>query len=74
MQYIKKIIPVALVMFILISCSDSKLSAEEQSRLSEMDSTEKTIEQRTKELEEQTKKVEASLEKLDEEFTTTKND
>jgi tellurite resistance protein len=77
MQYTKKILlPACLAMMIIISCSDSKMSAEEQARINTMDSTSKAVEQRKNELEEQTRKVEESLEQLDEEFTdsTTKKD
>jgi septal ring factor EnvC (AmiA/AmiB activator) len=71
----KKIVPFFLVLVTLVACGDTKMSAEEQSRVNEMDSTETNVQQRTKALEDQTKKVEESLEKLDNEFsTTTKKD
>ena len=68
MIIMKKLIPLALAAFIVLSCSDSKTTTEEKTEINTLDSTSKVVEDNTKKLEDQTKKVEDALEKLDKEF------
>ena len=68
MIIMKKLIPLAIAAFIIVSCSDSKTTTEEKTETNTMDSTSKVVEDNTKKLDEQTKKVEDALEKLDKEF------
>ncbi len=69
--YVKKIALPAIASFLmLVSCSESKTTTQEETEIKTMDSTSRTIKEKTDKLDAQTKKVEESLEKLDTEFET----
>lgn len=74
MKYcIKMVTPLVFAVFIMgSSCTESKTNTEEETQISEMDSTSKLVKENIDKMEDQTKKVEESLEKLDKEFDTTK--
>ena len=64
-MYVRKMAPLLFAAVLMASCSGSSTSTEEQTEITQMDSTAKAAEEATDKLEEQTKKVEANLENLD---------
>jgi septal ring factor EnvC (AmiA/AmiB activator) len=72
--YIKRLTLMTFTAAVLMitSCTDSKVTAEEETQVKMMDSTSEVIKDTTAKLEDQTKKVEEDLEKLDKEFEDTK--
>ncbi len=71
-DYMKRLAPFALaVLFFTTACNDSKVTSEEETEITTMDSTSKVVNEKREALEDQTKKVEESLEKLDNEFDST---
>lgn len=70
-HYLKRLaFPALAVIIMSTSCSESKTTSAEETRIKTMDSTSRSIKENTEKLDAQTKKVEESLEKLDTEFET----
>jgi septal ring factor EnvC (AmiA/AmiB activator) len=63
--------PALAAFLLLVSCTESKTTSQEETQIKSMDSTSRSIKENTEKLDAQTKKVEESLEKLDKEFETT---